>query len=261
MNSADSTGTIDRIYRIIHEGAPRHVIERNGTWRLLEGDLFGRFEPGVEVSSTGLTLLSPVEPSKIIAVGLNYRDHAAEQHKQLPAEPMIFFKPPTAVIGPNQPITIPPDVGRVDHEAEVAVIIGRRAHRVTSARAHEYILGTTCINDVTARDLQNREIQFTRCKGFDTFGPLGPCIAVGLDNNAIDVEAWVNGECRQSSNTSELIFDIPYLVEFISAVMTLLPGDVISTGTPAGVAPIKDTDYVTIKVEGVGELTNPVAKA
>ncbi len=249
---------MDRLYRIAYEGAPRHVVERDGIWRLVSGDVFAKFEPGEEIAGAGSTLLPPVEPSKIVAVGLNYRDHAAEQHKPLPAEPMIFIKPSTAVIGPNQPIVLPLGVGRVDHEAEVAVVIGRRAHRVPAARAHDHILGLTCANDVTARDLQNREAQYTRCKGFDTFGPLGPCVALGLSGDEVGVEAWVNGDRRQASNTRELIFGIPHLVEFISSVMTLLPGDVISTGTPSGISPVKAGDRVTIKVEGVGELINPV---
>ena len=154
--------------------------------------------------------------------------------------------------------SIPPGVGRVDYEGDLAIVIGRRAHRVKRAQAWDYIFGLTCLNDVTARDLQNKESQYTRCKGFDTFAPIGPCIAVGADGAARTVETLVNGERRQASSTSQLIFGIEQLVEFITFVMTLEPGDVISTGTPSGIGPLKDGDRVSVKVEGIGELNNPV---
>ena len=250
-----------RFLRIEYRGVLRHVIATNQAWRLLEGDIFGAHEAGEVIPATGHRVLAPVDPSKIVAVGLNYKDHAAEQNKPLPAEPMIFIKPSTSVIGPDDPILIPGGAGRVDHEAEAGVVIGRRASRVTAADAHLYILGLTCVNDVTARELQRRNIQFTRAKGFDSFAPIGPCIATGLDYDGPDglsVEGWVNGTRRQSSSTRELIFPIRKLVEFISSVMTLLPGDIISTGTPAGVGPLNPGDRVTVKVEGVGEITNPV---
>ena len=249
---------MDKLYRLEYQGAPRHAVERDGVWRLVEGDIFGPHVLGAAISAEGLRRLAPVVPSKIVAVGLNYRDHAAETGKQPPAEPLIFIKPSTAVIGPGDPIRLPPGVGRVDHEAELAVVIGKPACRVPKARAAEYVLGQTCANDVTARELRIREGQYTRAKGFDTFAPLGPAVAIGLDGSALDVEGWVNGERRQASNTRELIFPIDHLVWFISSVMTLNPGDVILTGTPAGIGPLKAGDRVTIKVEGVGELTNPV---
>jgi 2-keto-4-pentenoate hydratase/2-oxohepta-3-ene-1,7-dioic acid hydratase in catechol pathway len=167
------------------------------------------------------------------------------------------MKPSTAVIHPGDPIVLPPGVGRVDHEAELAVVIGKRAHRVPRASAWDHILGVTCLNDVTARDIQNRETQYTRCKGFDTFAPIGPCITTGVRED-LDVEGWVNGDRRQASSTKQLIFPIDHLVEYITFVMTLLPGDVISTGTPSGVGPLTAGDVVTIKVEHVGELRNPV---
>jgi 2-keto-4-pentenoate hydratase/2-oxohepta-3-ene-1,7-dioic acid hydratase in catechol pathway len=168
------------------------------------------------------------------------------------------------VIGPDDPIVIPEGIGRVDHEAEVGIVIGAHAWRVGEEDAHKYIFGVTCVNDVSARDLQRKDVQYTRAKGFDTFAPLGPCLAAGLDYEpagGLVVEGWVNGTRRQCSTTRELIFPIRTLVAFISSVMTLLPGDVISTGTPAGVGAIVPGDRVTIKVEGVGELTNPVALA
>jgi len=247
-----------RIYRIDHRGTPLYAAERGGRWRLLDGDLFGDFRDGPEVSPEGIRLLAPVTPSKIVCVGLNYRDHAAEQKKDLPAEPLIFIKPPTAVVGPGGAVQIPDWVGRVDHEAELGLVIGRPAFKVPMNRAHEYILGLTAVNDVTARDLQRRDGQFTRAKGFDTFAPVGPCIAVGLEGRDLQVRGYVNGDLRQDSRTRELIFTIPELVEFITSVMTLLPGDIISTGTPAGVGPIRPGDQVTVHVEGVGALTNPV---
>ena len=251
-----------RFYRIEYEGRPRHVIEEGGTWRLLEGELFAEYEPGAPIAATGHRLLAPIVPSKIVAVGLNYKDHAAEVNKPLPSEPLLFLKPPTAVIGPDETIVIPDGAGRIDHEAEVGVVIGARASRVREQDAHQYVFGLTCVNDVTARELQKKDVQYTRAKGFDTFAPVGPCIAAGIDYRSaagITVEGWVNGVLRQSSTTLQLIFPIDRLIAFISSVMTLLPGDIISTGTPAGIAPLRDGDRVTIKVDGVGELTNPVA--
>lgn len=250
-----------RFFRINYNGGPRHVVEEGGAWRLVEGSLFDRYEAGDVIPSDGHRLLAPIEPSKIVAVGLNYKDHAAEQNKPLPAEPMIFIKPSTAVIGPGDPIVLPPGVGRVDHEAEAGVVIGRHAWHVSEQDAHQYIFGITCVNDVTARELQRKDIQYTRAKGFDSFAPVGPCVAAGLDYDALGVEGWVNGSRRQSSSTRELIFPIGKLIAFISSVMTLLPGDIIATGTPAGIGPLAPGDRVTIKVEGVGELTNPVGQA
>jgi 2-keto-4-pentenoate hydratase/2-oxohepta-3-ene-1,7-dioic acid hydratase in catechol pathway len=199
-----------------------------------------------------------VTPSKIVCVGLNYKDHAGEVGKALPTEPLLFIKPTSAVIGTGDTILMPPGVGRVDYEAELGIVIGRRAHRVAAARAWDYILGLTCVNDVTARDLQKKESQYTRCKGFDTFAPIGPCIATGLGPEPRRVEGWVNDERRQSSTTAHLIFPVEHLVEFITFVMTLEPGDIISTGTPEGIGPLADGDTVKVLVEGVGELVNRV---
>ena len=247
-----------RIFRIDHRGTARHVVDDGTSWRLVEGDVFGACEPGEAIASTGQHLLAPVEPSKIVAIGLNYKDHAAEQGKPLPKEPLMFLKPSTAVIGPDAPIVLPPDAGRVDHEAEVGVVIGRRAWQVSEQDASRYVFGLTCVNDVTARELQKKDVQYTRAKGFDTFAPVGPCIAVGLEGRDLRVRVFVNGDLRQDSRTREMIFTIPELVEFISAVMTLQAGDIICTGTPAGIGPIRPGDSVTIHVEGIGALTNPV---
>ena len=237
-----------------------YVVEDAGVVRRLVGDLFGDWQPGQVIAGglAGQRVLAPVVPGKIVAVALNYKAHAAEQGKALPAEPLFFLKPSTAVIGPGDAIELPPGVGRVDHEAEVALVIGRRARRVPAERAAEHIFGVTAMNDVTARAVQKAVGHYTRAKGFDTFAPLGPCIAVGLDWSNLRVRGWVNGALRQDSTTADLIFPVPELVAFISSVMTLLPGDIISTGTPSGIGPLEPGDTVRILVDGVGELVNPV---
>ena len=249
---------MDRLYRMEMGGRQCYVIERSGNWFELEGDIYAGYEAGQSVDVSAARVLPPVMPSKIVAVGLNYRDHAKEMGKTLPDEPLIFLKPSTAVIGPSDAIVLPNGAGRVDHEAELGIVIGKTAHQVPVDRAQEYVLGLTCVNDVTDRDLQKRDVQYTRGKGFDTFAPIGPAIAVGLDGASLDVESAVNGQVRQSSNTRELIFSLDRLVEFVTGVMTLLPGDIISTGTPSGVGPLCAGDRVAVKVEGVGELVNEV---
>lgn len=248
---------MDRIYRIKQGTTGRLAIERDGALHWLEGDLFGTYHAGGAVGSTTPELLAPVIPSKIMAIGLNYRDHAAEMKKALPEEPLVFMKPSTAVIGPDDAIRVPDWAGRVDHEAELAVVFKRRAYRVKAAEAMDYLLGVTCLNDVTSRDFQVKDVQYTRAKGFDTFAPMGPCIAVGLDPGNLRIEATVNGVKRQSSTTSQLIFSVPELVEFVTRFATMEPGDVISTGTPSGVGPLKPGDRVTVTLEGVGTLSNP----
>ena len=247
-----------RLYRIDHNGTPRYAAEREGRWRLVDGDIYGKFTEGQEIAADSARLLPPVMPSKIVCVGLNYKDHAAEQNKPLPPEPLLFIKPSTAVIGPGAAIEAPAWAGRIDHEAELGLVIKKRTRNIKAKQASEHILGLIGVNDVTARELQNKDGQYTRCKGFDTFAPIGPCIAVGLEGRDLQVRGYVNGDLRQDSRTRELIFTIPELLEFISSVMTLLPGDIISTGTPSGIGPIKPGDQVTIHVEGVGALTNSV---
>ena len=258
--------SVPRLFRLEHEGNARYALESGGTYRLLDGDVFdGQASPQqlVAAAKTGkevkpARVLSPVRPSKVVAIGLNYKDHAAEMNKPLPSEPLMFMKPSTAVIGPGDAIRIPSNVGEIHYEAELGVVMGRRASHVSADNAMEHVLGLTCLIDVTARELQRREIQYTRAKGFDTFAPVGPCIAVGLDPSALDVEGWLNGEKKQASNTRQLIFTVPEIVAFVSSVMTLLPGDVIATGTPSGVGPLKDGDTFTVKIAGIGELSNPV---
>jgi 2-keto-4-pentenoate hydratase/2-oxohepta-3-ene-1,7-dioic acid hydratase in catechol pathway len=205
-------------------------------------------------------LLAPTVPSKIVAVGLNYRDHAVEMNMPLPEEPRIFLKPVSAIVGPDDPIVLPPQSTRVEHEAELAVVMKKRCHNVAAERARDYVLGYTCLNDVTARDIQARDRGPTRAKAFDTFCPLGPCIATDIDPNAATVEALVNGIVRQSGSTKDFVFPVEDLIARVSEVMTLLPGDVIATGTPAGVGPLHAGDRVEIRIDGVGVLKNPVVK-
>jgi 2-keto-4-pentenoate hydratase/2-oxohepta-3-ene-1,7-dioic acid hydratase in catechol pathway len=204
-------------------------------------------------------LLAPVTPSKIVCVGRNYKDHAAELGNPMPDEPLLFLKPPSAVVGHGDAIELPSVSSRVEHEGELGVVIGRKARRLSdSENPLDYALGYTCVNDVTARDLQRRDVQFTRAKSFDTFCPVGAYIVSGLDPFDLGVETRVNGEVRQRGRTSALAFPVSYLIRYISHVMTLEPGDVISTGTPAGVGPLADGDLVEVEVEGVGLLANPV---
>jgi 2-keto-4-pentenoate hydratase/2-oxohepta-3-ene-1,7-dioic acid hydratase in catechol pathway len=205
-------------------------------------------------------LLPPVQPTKIIAVGLNYRDHVQEMGHELPKAPVLFMKPSTAVIGPFDVIRYPSQSTRVDYEAELAVVMGKTCKGVKAAQARDYILGYTCFNDVTARDLQVLDGQWTRAKSFDTFAPIGPWIITDIDDpHALAITAKLNGEIKQSSNTSNLIFGVFELVEFISGVMTLNPGDTIATGTPSGVGPMNPGDEIAIEIQGIGVLKNKVA--
>jgi 2-keto-4-pentenoate hydratase/2-oxohepta-3-ene-1,7-dioic acid hydratase in catechol pathway len=197
-------------------------------------------------------------PSKIIGIGLNYRAHALEMGKGLPEEPLMFLKPHSAMIAGGEPIERPPGYERVDYEAELGVVIGQRARRVPRERALDFVLGYCCVNDVTVRDLQKRDVQYTRAKGFDTFCPIGPRIVAGLDPSRLAVMARLNGVVKQDSSTSDLIFDVPSLIAFCSAHMTLEPGDVISTGTPSGVGNLQPGDEIEIEIEGIGILKNPV---
>lgn len=213
-----------------------------------------------------VVLLSPVAPSKIVCVGLNYREHIAESASvvhgaRVMEEPLIFLKPPSAVLATGKAIRYPPGVTRLDPEAELGVVIGRRARAVSESEAHACVAGLTCFNDVSARNYQRHDGQWTRAKGFDTFAPVGPWIAVGLDPGHLGVACRVNGHRRQHGNTADLIFPVAALIRFISRIMTLEPGDLIATGTPGGVAPIVAGDRVEIEVEGVGVLENHVEAA
>jgi len=212
---------------------------------------------GEGMSLPEVKLLAPCEPTKIVALGLNYRDHALEIGHPLPEEPLIFMKPSTAVIGPDEDIVYPAMSRQVDYEAELAVVIGRTCRHVKAEDFRDYVLGYTAINDITARDLQKQDGQFTRSKSFDTFAPLGPWIETAIpDPDNLTVEAYLNGERRQHSSTANMVFGVATLVSFISRIMTLLPGDVIATGTPAGIGPMVPGDVVEIRVEGIGRLQN-----
>ena len=203
-------------------------------------------------------LLAPCSPGKIVCVGLNYVEHASELKMKLPEEPVLFLKPPSAVIGPGAEIVVPKASVRVDYEGELGVVIGKRCKAMDADEAKKYILGYTCFNDVTARDLQQKDGQWTRAKSFDTFAPFGPWI-VNIDPSNAYIKTRVNGEVKQNSNTSDLIFGVPKLIEFISSVMTLEPGDVIATGTPPGVGRLEKGDVVEVEIEGIGVLKNRVA--
>ncbi len=204
------------------------------------------------------TLLPPVRPSKIVCVGRNYAAHAAEHGADVPSAPMLFLKPPSALIGSGAAIELPPSSVQVEHEVELAVVIGKRARNVPKERALDYVLGYSCANDVSARDFQRKDGQWGRAKGFDTFCPLGPWVVTDLDPRDLTLRSWVNEELRQESRTSRMVFDVPTLIAFICGIMTLEPGDVILTGTPEGVGPLHAGDTVRVEVEGVGTLSNPV---
>src|SRR5687768_10145376 len=217
-------------------------------------------EPSVKLSEA--RLLPPVAPSKIVCVGRNYREHAAELGNPMPTEPLLFLKAPSALISDGEAIELPDDSERVEHEGELAVVIGRRCGRMDDVEDPlAYVLGYTCLNDVTARDLQRRDVQFTRGKSFDTFCPVGPYVVTGLDPSDLSVQTRVNGEVRQSGRTSAMAFPVPHLIRYISRAMTLEPGDLVATGTPAGVGPLQVGDVCEVEVEGVGVLRNPVRRA
>jgi 2-keto-4-pentenoate hydratase/2-oxohepta-3-ene-1,7-dioic acid hydratase in catechol pathway len=204
-------------------------------------------------------LAEGLRPTKIVAVGRNYAEHAKELGNEAPSEPIIFLKPPSALLPHDGTIIRPPQSQRVDHEGELAMVIGKRARNVSAARWRDFVRGFTCANDVTARDLQKKDVQFTRGKSFDTFCPIGPCIETELDPADLSLVTRVNGEVKQNGRTSMMIFPCPAIIEFITSVMTLEPGDVILTGTPSGVGPLQAGDMVEVEIEGIGTLRNHVA--
>ncbi len=248
-----------RITRVARPDGPAFGVVRDEYVVLVDGHPFGELSLTNQVAPLEkVRLLAPIIPSKVLCVGKNYADHAAELGSDVPAEPLIFSKPATAVVGPGDEIRLPALSELVHHEAELAVVIGRLTRKVTPAEARDAVLGYTCANDVTARDLQRRDGQWTRAKGFDTFCPLGPWIETELDpSEGLRVRALVNGEVRQHGSTADLIFGIPTIISYCAAFTTLLPGDLILTGTPSGVGPILPGDTVTIDVEGIGTLSNP----
>jgi 2-keto-4-pentenoate hydratase/2-oxohepta-3-ene-1,7-dioic acid hydratase in catechol pathway len=225
----------------------------------LAGDFFSPLKTlSTKYALARVKLLTPCNPSKVVAVGLNYQDHARELELPLPETPIIFLKPPSSVIGPGDSIRYPGMSSRVDYEAELGIVIKDRVKDIRPDEASTHILGYTCANDVTARDLQKKDGQWTRAKSFDTFCPVGPWIETGLDPDDLLVESYLNGVRRQSSRTSQFIFTADQIVSFISRVMTLYPGDLIITGTPAGIGPMKPGDEIEVRIEGIGSLKNVV---
>jgi len=261
-----------RLVRVAVDGSSLWGVIENEQVYALDGDPFTAWTRGVEIGLLDdIQLLAPVVPTKIICVGLNYPAHADESRLEAPSEPLLFLKPPSSLIGPGAPILMPPrspekgseaaQSERVDYEAEMAVVIGRRCWNVRTEEAWDYVLGVTCGNDVTARDLQRKDDQWTRAKGFDTFCPVGPWLVTGLseaDLADLEVICRVNGQVRQRGRTSEMTFSTADLIAYASSIMTLKPGDLLLTGTPSGIGPLADGDVVEVEVEGIGVLSNPV---
>lgn len=253
-----------RIVRFAAQGKTKHGLLTQNTISGLRGSPFSYFKhlsnPSILDGSTyklnKVRLLAPCLPSKIICLGLNYRSHVEELKMPMPPLPLIFLKPSTAVIGPDDKIILPHGWKRIDYEGELGVVIGRKAKGVLEATAKEYILGYTCFNDVSDRNAQAADGQWTRAKGYDTFAPIGPWIETEANPDNLKIETYLNGDLRQSASTSDLIFGISKLVSFISGVMTLLPGDVIATGTPSGIGPMNPGDIVEIKIQNIGTLRN-----
>lgn len=250
-----------KIYRFEHKGKSIWGVLKVENLYPISGSIFEKFRVGKRsIPISRVALLPPVEPTKIVAVGRNYLAHSRELGNPVPKEPLLFLKPPSAVIGPNGFISYPEMSERVDYEGELAVIIRRKAQRLSDeTRVEDFILGYTCFNDVTARDLQFKDIQFTRAKSFDTFASMGPCIATGLDPAGLRIKTFLNGKLRQSASTRTMLFPVPFLVRYVSRIMTLYPGDIITTGTPEGVGPMVPGDRVDVQIEGIGTLSNTVA--
>lgn len=250
-----------KLIRFLAQGRPSLGILNGNDVAELDGDFFTPFRTlKTSCVFSQIQLLPPCTPSKIVAVGLNYRDHAKELNLPVPDTPIVFLKPPTAVIGPGEAVMYPATSSQVDYEAELGVVIKDRVRNISPASARDHILGYTCANDVTARDLQKKDGQWTRAKSFDTFCPVGPWIETELNPEDILIESYLNGERRQSSRTSQFIFTVDYLVSFISGIMTLEPGDLIITGTPAGIGPMKPGDEIEVRIEGIGSLRNTVKR-
>ncbi len=251
-----------RIVRYLYKNeAPRYGWLLEDKVGAILGNIYGEYHrQEVEIPLDSVRLLAPVQPSKIICIGRNYVEHAKQQEAEVPKVPLIFLKPPSAILDPGEPIILPPQSQRVEQEAELVVVIGRRGRNVIAEEAQKHIFGYTIGNDVTARDLQQSDGQWTRGKGFDTFCPFGPWVDTEFDPSDAVITCKVSGQPRQMASTRDMVFNINVLIAFISSVMTLEPGDLIFTGTPAGNAPLAAGDVVEIEIEGLGKLTNPVAK-
>jgi 2-keto-4-pentenoate hydratase/2-oxohepta-3-ene-1,7-dioic acid hydratase in catechol pathway len=249
-----------KIYRFLENGRPRVAVGDGERLTPHSGDVLDLGSPaGISQGLGEVRLLPPIKPGKIVAVGRNYADHAKELGNEPPSEPILFLKPPSAVLAPGGTIIRPAMAQRVDFEGELAIVIGKTARDVKSDRWRNHVLGFTCANDVTARDLQKKDVQFTRAKSFDTFCPLGPCIETELEADDTSIVTRVNGEVRQNGTTRQMVFACGALIEFITSVMTLEPGDVVLTGTPAGVGPLAGGDVVEVEIGGIGTLRNAVA--
>lgn len=249
-------------FRKEHE-VKRGILEENEEKevRVIEGNPGDNYKLTDEYYNLSqIELLSPCNPGKIVCVGLNYLDHARELEMEIPEEPIIFFKPATSVIGPEDKIKYPQMSQQVDYEAELAVVIAKEAKDLAEEEVEDYILGYTCFNDVTARDLQNEDSQWTRAKSFDTFSPIGPTVVTDLKPDDLQIQLFKNGVLKQDSNTSQMIFSIEEIVSFVSQIMTLRPGDVIATGTPPGVGEVESGDELEVKIEGIGSLINGMKK-
>lgn len=242
-----------------HEQIFYGLVNKQNKIEQLSGNEPGNFQAtGKEFDFSEVKLLAPCEPSKVICVGLNYRKHAEELNLSLPEEPIIFLKPNSSIIGPEDFIILPAQSKQVDFEAELAIVIGTKAKNISERSAKDCIWGYTCLNDVTARNIQKKDGQWTRAKSFDTFCPLGPWIESNLDPNNLEISLLLNGEKKQFASTSDLIFSVDYLVSFVSQIMTLYPGDIISTGTPSGISTLKTGDKVEVSISGIGSLINYV---
>jgi 2-keto-4-pentenoate hydratase/2-oxohepta-3-ene-1,7-dioic acid hydratase in catechol pathway len=227
----------------------------------IDGDIFGEYRrQEAELPLASVRLLAPIQPSKIVCIGRNYAEHAKEHDAEVPKVPLIFLKPPSAIIGQGDAIILPPQSQQVEHEAELVVVIGKRGRNITVETAPDYVFGYTVGNDITARDLQRSDGQWTRAKGFDTFCSFGPWVDTEFDPSDAVVTCRVSGQPRQMASTRDMVFNVNMLVAFVSSVMTLEPGDLIFTGTPAGVGPLNDGDEVVVEIEGLGKLSNPVQK-
>ena len=249
----------------------KYAASDQASFGLIEDGTVHLFEADVPIESLATTqrrqsvplaevkLVAPVTPSKIVCVGRNYREHAAELGNKMPEEPLLFLKAPSAIIGDGEAIELPDESGQVEHEGELGVVIGRRARRISDDEDPlRYVLGYTCVNDVTARDLQRKDVQFTRAKSFETFCPVGPAIVSDINPLDVQVTTRLNGEIKQTARTSTMAFSVPFLIRYIAGIMTLYPGDLIATGTPAGVSKMKHGDVVEVEIEGVGVLRNSV---
>jgi 2-keto-4-pentenoate hydratase/2-oxohepta-3-ene-1,7-dioic acid hydratase in catechol pathway len=250
-------------FTTLGSATPRFGIVENGlVLPLAEGETVESFpspRTAQAIAISEIKFVTPVAPSKIVCVGRNYREHAAELGNKMPDEPLLFLKAPSALIANGDCIELPPQSRQVEHEGELGVVIGRRARKLSDSEDPlDYVLGYTCVNDVTARDLQRKDVLFTRAKSFDTFCPVGPFVVDGLDPLDLGVVTRVNGTVKQNGRTADMAFSVPFLIRYIANSMTLLPGDLIATGTPAGVSPLKDGDVVAVEIEGIGVLRNTV---